>query len=81
MKTQALKWLAVAGMGFWLAGCTITLKDQGELSVSGEYRFSLGHTTSTTQSESVATVDVQPLMDWIAELTKESPQSVGEPDN
>ena len=79
-----MRWLkllpAIFIGGCLLSGCTFALKDNGEISVGGGYEFTIAHTTSTTDSESVATMDVQPLMDWIVELAKESPQSVGEPD-
>ncbi len=57
-------------------GCTIALQDKGEVMIEFTQGVRIGHSTSTTEAESVAVYDPQPLMDWLIEITGESPQSV-----
>ncbi len=64
-----------------LAGCTVALKDRGEVMIEFTQGVRISHTTATTEAESAAVFDPQPLMDWIVEITGESPQSVDEPPN
>ena len=48
-----------------LAGCQITLTDNGTFGMRAGYDISFYHTTARTDSTTVAKVESQPLTDWL----------------
>lgn len=50
-----------------IGGCTVRLRDNGEMGISAGYDLKFYHKTAETQAESEATLESQPLMDYLAE--------------
>lgn len=48
-------------------GCTATLGDAGSVSVDFRQGFTIGHKSSTTNSQSMARLDFKPLSKFIAD--------------
>lgn len=63
--------LPLCVIGGCLAGCQITLTDNGTFGMRAGYDISFYHTTARTDSTTVAKVESQPLTDW---LKKGAPQ-------
>lgn len=57
--------LALLAFGGCLAGCQISLTDQGEFGMRAGYELAFFHRTSRTASRSVAEIQSQPLADWL----------------
>lgn len=63
-----------------LAGCTITLKDKGNVFLRFGTEIAVGHETSTTQAASEASTDIDKgLKSWMWDDAEEE-QSVENPD-
>lgn len=75
MKTKSKRWGRYAAglcvLGGCLAGCQITLTDNGSFGMRAGYDISFYHTTARTDSTTVAKIESQPLSDW---LKKGAPQ-------
>ncbi len=61
-----------------MCSCTLTLRDQGEVSIEFRQGITIGHKTSETHAESTATADFQPLVDYVIDLREPTTQPVEE---
>jgi hypothetical protein len=67
--------VALALLCALVCSCTITLRDSGEVSVDFRQGITVSHKTAKTNSESVASSDFKPLVDYIIQLRESSAEA------